>query len=117
MKVRAKVVPARCRRSKLPYGMRVEEKNGDWVITWGFKLEESDLKSEGYIGESLNGSFHNDEDFEGCPYCGNNSFVVCGKCKKVTCFGATDTEFICAWCGNRGKVTIVDKLDLSGGNY
>lgn len=50
-----------------------------------------------------------------CPYCGNNSFVRCGKCKKLTCYDDSGV-FTCVSCGSSGKVSgVISNLEGSKG--
>ena len=45
----ATVVMAKCRRSKQPYGIRMERKrDGVWYCTWAFKLSERAAANEGW---------------------------------------------------------------------
>ncbi len=40
-----------------------------------------------------------------CPWCGNDSYVKCGKCGKLTCYESETKKFLCAHCGNSGEVS------------
>ena len=52
----ATVVMAKCQRSKLPFGIRMEKKkDGVWYCTWAFKLSEKAAANEGYSATPISG--------------------------------------------------------------
>ena len=55
----ATVVMAKCRRSKQPFGIRMEKKkDGVWYCTWAFRLSERAAANEGYGGTLVSGETH-----------------------------------------------------------
>ena len=116
MLVNANVILAKCSADKELYGMRVEERDGDWVRTWAFKIKEEMARHEGFDKVSINGTYSRTSAYPGCPYCGGNGFIVCGVCKKISCYH--DEEIgVCRWCGNASAVTTKERLDVTGGDF
>ncbi|MCM1222240.1 MAG: hypothetical protein NC548_48005 [Lachnospiraceae bacterium] len=116
MIVNANIILAKCSSDNELYGMRVEERNGDWFRTWAFKIKEEMARREGFDRAVLSGNFYADEDYPGCPYCGGSDFTVCGACKKITCYRGGETN-TCRWCGKVLRVVEADKLDVTGGDF
>lgn len=116
MRVKANVILAKCRTERELYGMRVEERGGDWIRTWAFPIRQELAEKEGFDKVQIQGSFTTTEDYPGCPYCGTDGFFVCGKCGKLNCYRGEETT-VCLWCGNRAGVRSVDRLDVTGGGY
>ncbi len=116
MRVKANVILARCDENKKLYGIRIQEKNGDWIRTWAFPIKEEIARQEGFDKVEINGSFAHTEDFPGCPYCHTKQFFVCGKCRKINCWHGQPTT-TCQWCGNTGQTKVAEKLDVRGGGY
>lgn len=96
--------------------MRVEECGRDWIRTWAFKIREDMARREGFDKVFINGSFARTEEYPGCPYCGGNGFIVCGVCKKISCYNGEDIG-VCRWCGNQAAVEKRDRLDVKGGDF
>ncbi len=88
-----------------------------WALTYGIKDDEfSRIVASGSASKKK-------VDFSNlrigpqykCPYCGNDSFVECGVCKKLTCYNGHEL-FECASCGNKGPVSgTIDSLKGSKG--
>lgn len=112
----ATVVMARCKRSKMPFGIRVEKKQDIWYCTWTFKLEERTAKNEGYDTVSISGQMALEEEYPGCPHCGSMGWFKCGACGRITCQG-DETIVTCSWCGNQGETVMSDRFDLTGSGY
>lgn len=94
MKLEANVVLARCSNKAL-YGMRVEKKANDWFRTWAFPIKEGDAAEEGFDNVTISGSFYAEEGYPGCPYCGRSNFIVCGVCKKISCWNPEEEMAPC----------------------
>jgi hypothetical protein len=119
--VNAKVVLCKCSRTKGVFGIRLEERDGDWLRTWAFKIDERKAKREGFEANTVTGSMNADAGYPGCPYCGGQGFIQCG-CGKTSCDGGvfkydSNTKFTCPWCGNSGELVNVNSFDVSGGSY
>ncbi len=115
MKLEANVILGKCYNKEL-YGMRVQKADGDWIRTWAFPIKEGTASEEGFDKVKITGSFHAADDYPGCPYCEGQGFIVCGVCKKISCYHGEEIS-VCHWCGNSSRVTISDSLDVSGGGY
>jgi hypothetical protein len=114
----AKVVMARCSKTKKSFGIRVEQRGKDWIRTWAFKMDEQSAKHEGFDANTITGSMNATLDFPGCPYCQDMGFVLCGKCKKIGCSGGiADNQYNCPWCGYSGELSVAESFDVSGGSY
>lgn len=51
-----------------------------------------------------------------CPYCGNESYVRCGRCGNITCKPTGVKTFTCAHCGNSGTIGgVITKIDGKSG--
>ena len=116
MIVNANIILAKCRTEKELYAMRVEERGGDWVRTWAFRIKEEMARREGFDKVRINGSFDKDAGYPGCPYCGGFGFIVCAVCKKISCFHGEE-QGECRWCGYSAAVVSKNKLDVTGGEF
>ena len=115
MKIEAQVMISKCFNKKV-VGIRVEKREGDWMMTWAFPIDEKKASSEGYTNTQMTGSFCPTESFQGCPYCGTKEFLLCGNCGRVSCFHAGDQNASCQWCNNSGTITKADQTTVSGGS-
>ena len=60
----ATVVMAKCRRTKQPFGTRMEKKkDGVWYCTWAFRLSERAAANEGYGGTLVSGRVDLDAEY------------------------------------------------------
>jgi hypothetical protein len=82
----AKVLMAKCSKTKKALGIRLEERDGDWVRTWAFEIDERKAKHEGFEANTVSGSMNADAAYPGCPFCGAQGFIQCG-CGKTGCDG------------------------------
>lgn len=114
--VEAKVVLQKCNK-KDTFGVRIQKMNGDWYRTWAFKINEKNAGDEGYGEEQVSGSLQAMDEYPGCPYCGDDGFVLCG-CGKLGCSTNIKGDiYVCPWCGNSGRVSSASSFDVSGGGY
>ena len=114
----ATVVLAKCTKTKKLYGMRMEERGGDWVRTWAFPIDEQKAKREGFTDNKISGTLQAVDGYPGCPYCGA---MVCftdasPHCGKMSCFDG-GTQHTCPWCEQTYGVHYADKVNVSGGGY
>ena len=117
----AKIIMARCAKTNKTYGIRVEQRDNDWVRTWAFPIDENKAKREGFDVNTISGSLRADPDFPGCPHCKALGFVVC-QCGKMGCNGGLvqkeeGAEYQCPWCNQRGIIVIADNFNVSGEGY
>jgi hypothetical protein len=97
------------------YGMRIEERDGDWVRTWAFKTDEKKAGREGFDAEKANGSLTPVDEYPGCPYCGTSSLFQCGSCGKISCYHG-EKKMVCPWCGKTVKeIKEVDAVEVKAG--
>jgi hypothetical protein len=100
------VLKAKCKDSTesrpLFFGMRIENRNNDWIRVWAFRINERDQASSEF-DEILpvQGTFDKTTEYPGCPYCSADSFLTCPCCKKLTCIAWGSPSGQCRWCGNR----------------
>jgi hypothetical protein len=117
----AKVIMAKCSSANKAFGIRIEQRDKDWARTWAFPIDEPKAKREGFDANTVSGSMNADDEYPGCPHCGDTGFVKCG-CKKIGCGGGVRNhgdyaDYTCPWCGGQGKIQIADRFDVSGGGY
>jgi uncharacterized Zn-finger protein len=92
------------------------------VPTWAFPIDERKAKHEGFDANTVNSSMNPDDNYPGCPYCGERvDFTRC-SCGKIGCGGGVRDygdyrEYTCPWCGAEFRPRHVDKIDVSGGGY
>lgn len=115
MRLEANVILGKCYNKEL-YGMRVQKINGDWMRTWAFPIKAEAAQGEGFDNVKISGSFFSTKEYPGCPYCEQDDFIVCGVCKKISCYHGEEMS-VCQWCGNSSAVDPADSLDVSGGGY
>jgi transcription elongation factor Elf1 len=111
--MKASVVLSKCPRSNELYGMRIEERNNDWVRTWAFKISEQKAKHEGYEKAKKTGSMKPSLEYPGCPYCGAMDIAQC-SCGKLFCWRSETNAAVCPWCGQKGEYHTVEKIDVEG---
>jgi hypothetical protein len=116
MRVKANVILARCSNERETYGMRIEEKEGDWIRTWAFPVRQEMAEREGFDKVEIHGSFLATEEYPGCPYCKGSGFFVCSGCGKISCYHG-ESITCCKWCGRSAGTETRDKLDVSGGGF
>jgi len=111
--MKASVALAKCPRSNGLYGMRIEERENDWVRTWAFKISEQKAKHEGYESAKKSGSMKPMPEYPGCPYCGAMDIAQC-SCGKLFCWRSETNTATCPWCGQKGEYHTVKSLDVEG---
>lgn len=111
----AQVLMAKCPVSKKIFGVRIEQRDNKWCMTWAFKIKEDVAKREGFEKTRLSGDFCIAAGFPGCPYCGAQGFIQC-VCTKISCYNGLEIAE-CAWCGNKSKTIEADYFEVTGGDY
>lgn len=107
-------IPVNCISSHRTFYARYDYAyDNTWVLTYGLKTLPSE--SSGNIMSTNMSKIDVSNARVGpqykCPYCGNRSFVHCGKCHKLTCYSGTG-NFTCDHCGNIGEVSgVIDSLE------
>jgi hypothetical protein len=115
-KINARVAVCKCPTNKRVFGIRLEERNSDWVRTWAFKIDEDKARREGFDKETVSGTLNLIPEYPGCPYCGTANIAQCG-CGKLFCFTGKDTTLTCPWCGQTGEYHSTEKLNIQGGGF
>lgn len=116
--IQANVIMSKCRHSKAPFGIRIEQREDTvWYCTWAFKISEKKASGEGYMNNKISGQVEFDSGYPGCPHCGGNGWVKCGKCGRLACWGTDAAKFTCPWCGMSSGTRTADRFDLQGGGY
>ena len=110
----ATVMMARCSRTKQPFGITMEKRNGVWHQVWAFKMSEKPAGVENYGETVVQGQIVPDPEYPGCPYCGAKAWFSC-SCGKLTCLSAAQTTATCSWCGFTGTLQSAESSDLRGG--
>ncbi|MDR0551608.1 MAG: hypothetical protein LBG72_06285 [Spirochaetaceae bacterium] len=117
----AKVILARCSKTRQTFGIRIEERGGDWVRTMAFPVDGRKAEAEGFDTETISGSMNAVDEYPGCPHCGSKGFAK-HSCGKLSCTGSEienndgDFEMTCPWCGELSIYTFVSEFEVSGGS-
>jgi hypothetical protein len=117
----AKVILSRCSKTRKTFGIRIEERRGDWVRTWAFPIDERKAKREGFDANTITGSMSADDEYPGCPHCGNTGFLQCA-CEKISCSGGIiqhedSATCTCPWCGETDEYSDAESFEVSSGGY
>ena len=117
----AKIIIARCAKTKQAFGIRVEERENDWIRTWAFPIDEKKASKEGFDTNTISGTLQTDPEYPGCPFCGSEAFIVC-SCGKIGCNGDLEYKGVsayykCPFCECRDIVHFADNFQVSGTGY
>lgn len=113
---RAFAIMAVCEETKRYFGITVDEDGWDqYRFVWAFKIDKDKGKKEGYDSKNVTGSVSLDDEYPGCPYCGEKRFYIC-QCGKIVCYHG-QSRVTCPNCGQTGTLERVEKIDLKGGGY
>ena len=63
-------IMAMCEKTKEPFGITVDPRNGCYAFAWAFKIKKEQAKREGYDKTHVRGVVMYDDNFNGCPHCG-----------------------------------------------
>ena len=114
--MRAEIILMKCPEGRKIFGVRTEERNGDWFRTWAFKISERTAANEGFDKTVIRGNLYADDEYNGCPYCGATAFVQCGRCGKLSCWN-NESKMSCGWCGLTGETRqLEDEIDVKAGD-
>ena len=115
MKKEAMIVMATCHKSKEPFGIRTEKKDGAYIMDWAFAVDSKAAKKEGFENNRFSGTVNFSEEYPGCPYCGAMAWFQCSNCQRIVCWNEKDETVTCPECGNSGYLEAATEFDLSGG--
>ncbi len=113
---KAFAIMAVCEETKSYFGITVDEDGPEqYRFIWAFKINKEKGRKEGYDSRSVSGSVTIDDDYPGCPYCGEKQFYIC-DCGKIVCYHGQQ-YVTCPNCGHRGKLVAVERINMKGGGY
>jgi hypothetical protein len=118
----AEVILSKCSKNGKSFGIRIEQRNSDWVRTWAFAIDGRKAKNEGFDANTVTGSMNATGEYPGCPHCGSKEIVYC-LCKKIGCQGSVvdhgdRRDYTCPCCKEYFReLTTVDSIDVSSGGY
>ena len=98
-KLNAKVILARCKKSKQLFGITIEQVNRTrWNMKYSYFIDEKRAKSEGFDQTVISADCYSADTYPGCPNCKSMGYVKCEYCGKLTCWDG-ERSLRCAWCG------------------
>ena len=105
-----------CEETNNYFGITVDEDHPRlYRFVWSFKIDKDKAKREGYDTKKVTGSVVLDDNYPGCPYCGDKEFVVC-QCGGIICWHG-QPMLTCPHCGYTGLVHKVEAVDIKGGGF
>ncbi len=105
-----------CEETKEPFGITVDPiSERKYKFIWAFKINKKTAKHEGYDQKTVTGSIVLDDEYPGCPYCGEKNFYLCA-CGKIVCYHGKKVVN-CPECGFHGELTKVKEVEIKGGGY
>lgn len=107
---------ATCEETKKPYGITVDPVLGRLKFVWAFKIDKAKAHREGFDGKHVNGAIILDDNFPGCPHCGEKRFYICGSCGVVVCWHGQE-RVACPNCKKTGTLKTAESFDLRGGGF
>lgn len=114
----ANVILAKCSKHNKTFGVRVEQRENDWVRTWAFPIDDAKAKREGFDKTEITGSLGADTAYPGCPHCGAKNFIICLNCGKMSCWNNERKSVYCHHCNTQiNEIEIKDSFDIKSGNY
>jgi hypothetical protein len=76
-----------------------------WVFTGASRQRPGSTIPDTDTVQTRHGRFGRSPDYPGCPSCGSDSYVRCGRCSELGCWDETWPGFLCPTCGNNGPVS------------
>lgn len=108
-------IPMTCSRNGQFLMSRFERTEAAWSLVGASVARRSTSEVAG-PRDQITGGIVLDAAYTGCPVCGANSIVRCGRCSELNCWDSTVPQFHCASCGNSGQVSgTIDSLRRSAG--
>ena len=115
---KAFAIMAICSKTKKYFGITVDPKGrNDYSFIWAFPLDKRSAHKEGFDGHHVNGSISFDENYNGCPHCGEKNFFICGSCGTLACYSGRSNRVRCPHCNQELLLEESSNFDLSGGSY
>lgn len=92
-----------CSRDRLPAVMRFLWNGSSYEAVGASRQRPGSVIPAAGRGQ-VQAEFTDSVDYTGCPYCGADNFVRCGRCHELSCHDDTWQMFHCPRCGNSGPV-------------
>lgn len=108
------IVPAVCQKTGKPFGITALIEKDAITFKWAFKMSDSTAKREGFDKNKVSGNIYDGPEFPGCPHCGNDTWYICGGCKRFVCVHHTADWGKCPVCGKEGGFTFADSFEIAG---
>lgn len=109
---------ARCSKTKESFGITVDPKGRNrFSLVWAFPINQHQAHKEGFDTKHVHGSITFDENYNGCPHCGEKNFFVCGSCGTLACYSGQSSRVRCPHCNQDLILEESSDFDLSGGAY
>ncbi|MEU4194520.1 hypothetical protein AB0E69_21665 [Kribbella sp. NPDC026611] len=104
-----------CSSTRHPGVARFEWKAEQWQLV-GASRQRPDSSPVAAERQSQSGGFVRGPAYTGCPSCGADSFVQCGRCQSLGCWDNSWPDFTCPTCGNRGEVSdgTIESISTTG---
>lgn len=93
-----------CSTQRQPTVLRFQRVGSDYAAVGASKQRPGSVIPAG-DGGAIRGGFGTMPGYPGCPYCGSDGFVRCGRCEELSCHDDTWEIFNCPRCGNSGPIT------------
>lgn len=93
-----------CSSHRQPTVLRFR-RDGDSYLALGASKQRPGSVIPPGDGGATQGAFATTPGYPGCPYCGADGFVRCGRCRELSCHDDTWEVFRCPRCGNSGPVS------------
>ncbi len=108
---------AKCVKTNKDFYIRFDKAAGGiWCQTYGVKYKPQNLNNTAYNAIKIDISKSTVGPQYSCPHCGNDNYIKCGTCGKLTCFKYGDKEFTCAHCGKHSTVSYDSFITTIEGN-
>ena len=109
---------AKCSRTKKYFGISVDPiGRNEFSFVWAFPIDQRQAHNEGFDAQHVHGSISFDQNYNGCPHCGETGFFICGACGMLACYSGNQYKVVCPHCNKTLSLTESSDFDLSGGSY
>ncbi|MGN9841285.1 hypothetical protein ACTMTI_24465 [Nonomuraea sp. H19] len=103
-----------CSSQRLPAVIRFQW-NGSSYAAIGTSRQRPGCVVPSDGGGAIEAAFSCSAGYTGCPYCGADNFVRCGRCHGLNCHDNSWTAFHCPRCENSGTTSgTIDSLSGLG---
>lgn len=96
---------AKCVNTNKDFYIRFDKAaGGRWCQTYGVKSKPVDSTGGSFQSMKIDISKADIGPQYQCPHCGNENYVRCSSCGKLTCHPRNEKHFKCSHCGHEGTV-------------